>query len=120
MRVLAIETSCDETSAAVVHRDGDRVTLEGLAILSQDIHTLFGGVVPELASRAHLETIGPVTDDALRQAGADRDESAFNLLARRSQGHADGAQGGGIADSDGQGLRQCAHDVAPGRWALRP
>ena len=70
MRVLAIETSCDETSAAVVHRDGDRVTLEGLAILSQDIHTLFGGVVPELASRAHLETIGPVTDDALRQAGA--------------------------------------------------
>jgi N6-L-threonylcarbamoyladenine synthase len=69
MRVLALETSCDETSAAVVHRDGDRVTLEGLVILSQDIHKLFGGVVPELASRAHLETIGPVTDDALRQAG---------------------------------------------------
>jgi len=70
MRVLALETSCDETSAAVVHRDGDRVTLEGLVILSQDIHKLFGGVVPELASRAHLETVGPVTDDALRQAGA--------------------------------------------------
>lgn len=73
MRVLAIETSCDETSAAVVHREGNRVTLEGLAILSQDIHTLFGGVVPELASRAHLETIGPVTEDALRQAGATLD-----------------------------------------------
>jgi N6-L-threonylcarbamoyladenine synthase len=70
MRVLALETSCDETSAAVVRREGDRVTLEGLAILSQDIHKLFGGVVPELASRAHLETIGPVTDDALGQAGA--------------------------------------------------
>jgi N6-L-threonylcarbamoyladenine synthase len=70
MRVLALETSCDETSAAVVHRDGDVVALQGLAILSQDIHKLFGGVVPELASRAHLETIGPVTDDALRQAGA--------------------------------------------------
>jgi N6-L-threonylcarbamoyladenine synthase len=69
MRVLALETSCDETSAAVVRRDGDRVHLDGLAILSQDIHKLFGGVVPELASRAHLETIGPVTDDALRQAG---------------------------------------------------
>src|SRR5688572_4557388 len=69
MRVLALETSCDETSAAVVRRDGDRVVLDGLAILSQDIHKLFGGVVPELASRAHLETIGPVTDDALQQAG---------------------------------------------------
>ena len=73
MRVLAIETSCDETSAAVVLRDGNRVMLEGLAILSQDIHKLFGGVVPELASRAHLETIGPVTEDALRQAGASLD-----------------------------------------------
>lgn len=70
MRVLALETSCDETSAAVLNREGDRVVLEGLVILSQDIHKLFGGVVPELASRAHLETIGPVTDDALRQAGA--------------------------------------------------
>lgn len=70
MRVLAIESSCDETSAAVVHRAGDRVTLEGLAILSQDIHQVFGGVVPELASRAHLETIGPVVDEALKQAGA--------------------------------------------------
>ncbi len=69
MRVLAIETSCDETSAAVVSRDGGRVTLDGMAILSQDIHKVFGGVVPELASRAHLETIGPVADDALAQAG---------------------------------------------------
>ncbi len=69
MRILALETSCDETSAAVVRRDGHRVTLEGLAILSQDIHRIFGGVVPELASRAHLETVGPVVDEALRQAG---------------------------------------------------
>jgi N6-L-threonylcarbamoyladenine synthase len=69
MRVLAIETSCDETSAAVVRRTGDTVTLEGLTILSQDIHRIFGGVVPELASRAHLETIGPVVDRALEAAG---------------------------------------------------
>ena len=69
MRVLALETSCDETSAAVVHRDGHAVTLHGLTILSQDVHRIFGGVVPELASRAHLATIGPVVDDALRQAG---------------------------------------------------
>ena len=69
MRVLALETSCDETSAAVVRREGNRVTLEGLAILSQDIHRMFGGVVPELASRAHLATVGPVVDLALQQAG---------------------------------------------------
>ncbi len=70
MRVLAIETSCDETSAAVVRRDAERTVLEGMAILSQDIHRVFGGVVPELASRAHLVTIDAVVDDALRQAGA--------------------------------------------------
>lgn len=69
MRILALETSCDETSAAVVHRHDGRVVVEGLAILSQDIHEIFGGVVPELASRAHLETIAPVTEEALAQAG---------------------------------------------------
>ena len=69
MRVLALETSCDETSAAVVRREGDRVALEGLSILSQDIHRIFGGVVPELASRAHLATVGPVVDLALQEAG---------------------------------------------------
>ena len=68
MRVLAIETSCDETSAAVVRRDDDRVALESLTILSQDIHRIFGGVVPELASRAHLSSIGPVVDAALDAA----------------------------------------------------
>lgn len=70
MRVLGIETSCDETSAAVVRRDGDRVAIEGLAIWTQDVHRLFGGVVPEIASRAHLLAIEPVVDDALAQAGA--------------------------------------------------
>ncbi len=70
MRVLALETSCDETSAAVVHRVGGTVTLEGMAILSQDIHRIFGGVVPELASRAHLATVGDVVDHALARAGA--------------------------------------------------
>ncbi len=68
MRVLALETSCDETSAAVVQRDGDRVSLESLVILSQDVHRIFGGVVPELASRAHLTTVGPVVEAALSQA----------------------------------------------------
>jgi N6-L-threonylcarbamoyladenine synthase len=70
VRVLGLETSCDETSAAVVRRDGDAVTLEGLVVLSQDVHRIFGGVVPELASRAHLLAIDAVVDDALAQAHA--------------------------------------------------
>jgi N6-L-threonylcarbamoyladenine synthase len=67
--VLGIETSCDETSAAVLIRDGQRIELASLIILSQDIHTVFGGVVPELASRAHVRTIGPVVRRALDAAG---------------------------------------------------
>lgn len=74
MRVLALETSCDETSAAIVSRNGDQVTLDSLAILSQDVHRIFGGVVPELASRAHLATVGPVVDAALAQAGIDLEQ----------------------------------------------
>lgn len=67
--VLGIETSCDETSAAVLAVDGGRPQVASLVILSQDIHEVFGGVVPELASRAHLETLGPVVDQALDEAG---------------------------------------------------
>jgi N6-L-threonylcarbamoyladenine synthase len=69
-RLLAIETSCDETSAAVLRCDpAGRSTLDSLVILSQDVHAVFGGVVPELASRAHLRTISSVVDRALVQAG---------------------------------------------------
>jgi N6-L-threonylcarbamoyladenine synthase len=71
MRVLGIETSCDETSAAVLRGDGNDVTLESLVILSQDIHRVFGGVVPEIASRAHLTAIVPVIDRALADAGGE-------------------------------------------------
>lgn len=70
MRVLDIETSCDETSAAVVEGAGQDVTLRSLVILSQDAHRIFGGVVPELASRAHLTAIVPVVERALADAGA--------------------------------------------------
>lgn len=66
--VLGIETSCDETSAAVLKRGADGPQLESLTILSQDIHEVFGGVVPELASRAHLESITRVVERALREA----------------------------------------------------
>jgi N6-L-threonylcarbamoyladenine synthase len=63
--VLGIETSCDETSAALLV-NGE---LASLVILSQDIHKVFGGVVPELASRAHLAALPQVVDRALAEAG---------------------------------------------------
>jgi N6-L-threonylcarbamoyladenine synthase len=62
--VLALETSCDETSAAVV-REG---TILGHVILSQDVHAVYGGVVPEIAARAHLTALDEVIDAALREA----------------------------------------------------
>lgn len=73
MRVLGIETSCDETSASVLAGKGERVRLESLVILSQDVHRIFGGVVPEIASRAHVTAIVPVVERALVDAGVGRD-----------------------------------------------
>ncbi len=67
--ILGIETSCDETSAAVVRWNEGQMALGSLVILSQDVHRIFGGVVPELASRAHVQAIGSVTEEALAQAG---------------------------------------------------
>src|SRR4051812_25161682 len=72
MRVLGIETSCDETSAAVLEGTGDDVEMKSLVILSQDVHRIFGGVVPEIASRAHLTAIQPVVTRALAEASAER------------------------------------------------
>ncbi|HSJ14560.1 MAG TPA: tRNA (adenosine(37)-N6)-threonylcarbamoyltransferase complex transferase subunit TsaD [Longimicrobiales bacterium] len=63
--VLAVETSCDETSAAVLRAPRE---LLGHVILSQDIHRIYGGVVPELASRAHLQAIDDVVAGALTEA----------------------------------------------------
>ena len=68
-RILGIETSCDETSASVLTGTGDDVALESLVILSQDVHRIFGGVVPEIASRAHLTSIVSVAGRALADAG---------------------------------------------------
>ncbi len=69
MKVLGIETSCDETSAAVVTDNEASARVASCVILSQDVHAVYRGVVPELASRAHLATIGPVVDHALEDAG---------------------------------------------------
>jgi N6-L-threonylcarbamoyladenine synthase len=65
--ILAIETSCDDTCAAVVTEHGEVLAN---VISSQGVHDRFGGVVPEIASRHHLEGIGSVIDDALLRAGA--------------------------------------------------
>lgn len=70
-RILGIETSCDETSASVLEGNGDDVNLRSLVILSQDVHKVFGGVVPEIASRAHLTSIVPVVSRALADAGVE-------------------------------------------------
>jgi len=67
-RILGIETSCDETSAAVLDDGSGEIVTRSLVILSQDVHRIFGGVVPELASRAHLTAIVPVVRRALEEA----------------------------------------------------
>ena len=74
MRILGIETSCDETSAAVIEGDITNPQLRSLVILSQDVHALFGGVVPEIASRAHLTGIVPTVNAALRDANVSIDD----------------------------------------------
>jgi N6-L-threonylcarbamoyladenine synthase len=68
-RILGIETSCDETSAAIIEGAGASTMLRSLVILSQDVHRVFGGVVPEIASRAHLTSIVPVVTRAVSDAG---------------------------------------------------
>ncbi len=66
MRILTIETTCDETAAAVI---GDELEVLGSVVASQDdLHRAYGGVVPEIASRAHLERILPVIDETLRRS----------------------------------------------------
>jgi N6-L-threonylcarbamoyladenine synthase len=68
--ILGIESSCDDTSAAVIR---DRRLLSNV-IAGQDVHRKYGGVVPELASRAHQQNIVPVVDHALKEAGVSRQE----------------------------------------------
>lgn len=76
--ILGIESSCDDTSAAVI-RDG--VMLSNV-IASQAVHEAFGGVVPELASRAHQQNIIPVVFEALKRAGIDKSELSALAFTR--------------------------------------
>lgn len=76
--ILGIESSCDDTSAAIV-RDG---ILLSNVIASQQVHEEYGGVVPELASRAHQQNIVPVVDAAIKRAGIDRSELSAIAFTR--------------------------------------
>lgn len=68
--ILAIESSCDDTSAAVIKNNSILSNL----IAGQEVHRQYGGVVPELASRAHLQNIVPVVDNAIKKAGIDKSD----------------------------------------------
>ena len=72
MKILGIETSCDETAASVV-QDGRRM-LSNIVASSMDLHAKYGGVVPEIAARSHIEAILPVIIGALEQAGCTWDD----------------------------------------------
>jgi N6-L-threonylcarbamoyladenine synthase len=77
--ILALETSCDDTCAAVLSGDG---TLRANVISSQGVHDSYGGVVPEVASRHHLELVNDVIDDALRRAGASLEDVDMVAVTR--------------------------------------
>lgn len=76
--ILGIESSCDDTSAAVI---SDGLLLSNV-IASQKVHEAYGGVVPELASRAHQQNIVPVVSEALRQAGVDKSDLSAIAFTR--------------------------------------
>ena len=76
--ILAIESSCDDTSAAVMQG----TTLLSNVTASQDVHRIYGGVVPELASRAHQQNIVPVVDHALKSAGITKEQLSAIAFTR--------------------------------------
>ena len=78
VNILAIESSCDDTSAAVL---SDGMLLSNVTA-SQAVHEQYGGVVPELASRAHEKNIVPVVDQALKRAGVDKEQLSAIAFTR--------------------------------------
>ncbi len=106
MKILGIETSCDETSAAVVE-DG-RILHSLVTATSLDLHAKYGGVVPEIAARRHIESILPVIDEALREAfvpNAEKDSTLPSPHSTLPSSHSDPwDQIDGIAVTYGAGL----------------
>ncbi len=85
--ILAIESSCDETAAAVLE-DGTRV-LSNVVASQLEVHSKYGGVVPELASREHLRSIVPVVREAMANAGGLRGTIWMRWPRRRGRGWRD-------------------------------
>lgn len=80
MNILAFESSCDETAVAVVRANDERIEVLSSTVATQiDIHRLYGGVVPEIASRAHIEQISPLCYEALAKSGLSLSE--MDLIA---------------------------------------
>ena len=84
MLVLGIETSCDETAAAVV-ADGTRV-LSSVVSSQVDLHARYGGVVPEIASRAHLDTLMPSIAEAMVKGGVEESDVAVSRCPASAEG----------------------------------
>lgn len=80
--ILGIESSCDDTSAAVL-RNG--VLLSNVTA-SQEVHRAYGGVVPELASRAHQQNVVPVVDQAIKRAGITKEDLSAVAFTRARAG----------------------------------
>src|SRR5260370_35421778 len=93
MLVLGIETTCDETAAAVVkrHDDGRAAILSNMVLSQIDEHAAFGGVVPEIAARAHVEALDLIIATAMAEAGRD-----FGALDGVAAAAGPGLIGGGV------------------------
>ncbi len=84
MYLLALETTCDETAAAVLEGTADSPTVLSSVVASQfDLHERFGGVVPEIASRAHVRQVLPIIDEALKRAGVRLEDLGAIAVATR-------------------------------------
>lgn len=91
MKILGIESSCDETAASVVE-DGNRV-LSNVVNSQIDIHAAYGGVIPEIAARSHIEVVLPVINQALKDAGYTLDQSQPNKIDAIAVTHTPGLVG---------------------------
>ena len=91
MKILGIESSCDETAASVVE-DGNRV-LSNVVNSQIDIHAAYGGVIPEIAARSHIEVVLPVINQALKDAGCTLDQSQPNKIDAIAVTHTPGLVG---------------------------
>ena len=91
MKILGIESSCDETAASVVE-DGNRV-LSNVVNSQIDIHAAYGGVIPEIAARSHIEVVLPVINQALKDAGCTLDQNQPNKIDAIAVTHTPGLVG---------------------------